>query len=306
MTTMIGPLRRAVQVAPERSAVRCGDVELTYAEMWERTRRLAGGLRELGLEPGDRVAVVGGNCHRYLELYQGVPGSGLALVPLNQRHTAAELAYALEDSGASVLFAGAGVDVPSGAAQRVIDLEDGYEALLAGARPAEFPDSLAPDAIAGLFYTGGTTGAAKGVILTHRNLIANAMHFQAAWQFGPDTRWLIIPPLFHAAGSIAVLAMIWHAGRQVVLSAFDPGARARLDRVRADHRDPGGADDAGGDLRRAAGQAPRRLVACPDQPRRRPGRHRDAAPGARGLRRCAADAPLRRHRDRADRDDPPT
>ena len=59
MTTMIGPLRRAVQVAPERSAVRCGEVELTYAEMWERTRRLAGGLRELGLTPGDRVAVVG-------------------------------------------------------------------------------------------------------------------------------------------------------------------------------------------------------------------------------------------------------
>ena len=74
----------------------------------------------------------------------------------------------------------------------MIDLEDGYEALLAGARPAEFPDSLAPDAIAGLFYTGGTTGAAKGVMLTHRNLIANAMHFQAAWPFGPDTRWLII------------------------------------------------------------------------------------------------------------------
>ncbi len=232
MTTIIGPLRRAVQVAPERTAVRCGEVELSYAEMWERTRRLAGALRELGLEQGDRVAVVAGNCHRYLELYQAVPGSGLALVALNQRHTAAELAYALEDSGASVLFAGAGVDVPSGVVERVIDLDDGYEALLAEARPTEFADSLAPDAIAGLFYTGGTTGAAKGVILTHRNLIANAMHFQAAWQFGPDTRWLIIPPLFHAAGSIAVLAMVWHAGRQVVLSAFDP--RVALDLIESE------------------------------------------------------------------------
>ena len=89
MTTMTGPLRRAVQVAPERSAVRCGEVDLTYGELWDRTCRLAGGLQELGMRPGDRVAVVAGNCHRYLELYQAVPGAGLALVPLNQRHTAA-------------------------------------------------------------------------------------------------------------------------------------------------------------------------------------------------------------------------
>jgi long-chain acyl-CoA synthetase len=228
MTTMIGPLRRAVQVAPERSAVRCGEVELTYGEMWDRSRRLAGGLQELGLRPGDRVAVVAGNCHRYLELYQAIPGAGLALVPLNQRHTAAELAYALEDSGARVVFAGAGVDLPGGPVDHVIDLEDAYEALLAGARPVEFADTFAPDTIAGLFYTGGTTGAAKGVILTHRNLIANALHFQAAWPFGPDTRWLIIPPLFHAAGSIAVLATVWQAGRQVVLPAFDPVAALDL------------------------------------------------------------------------------
>lgn len=223
MPTMIGPLRRAVQIAPERSAVRCGAVELTYGEMWDRARRLAGGLRELGLRPGDRVAVVAGNCHRYLELYQAVPGAGLSLVPLNPRHTAAELGYELEDSGAVVLFAGAGIDLPDGAVENVIDLEDGYEALLAGASPADFPDTLTPDTIAGLFYTGGTTGTAKGVMLTHRNLLANALHFQAAWPFRPDTRWLIIPPLFHAAGSIAVLATVWNTGRQVVMPAFDPG-----------------------------------------------------------------------------------
>jgi long-chain acyl-CoA synthetase len=228
MTTVIGPLRRAMQVAPGRSAVRCGDVELTYDQTWQRARRLLGGLRQLGVGAGDRVAVVGPNCHRYLELYQAVPGAGMALVPLNQRHTAAELRYALEDSGAKVLFAGDVADIPPGVVESVIDLEDGYESLLAGAPAADFPDDLPADTLAGLFYTGGTTGAAKGVMLTHRNLVANALHFQVSSPFGPDTCWLIVAPMFHAAGSIAVLATVWHAGRQVVLPAVDPGVALDL------------------------------------------------------------------------------
>ena len=92
---MISPLRRATQVAAARPAVICGEVSLTYAETWERCRRLAGALRGIGLEAGDRVAVVGPNCHRYLELYQAVPAAGLVLVPLNHRHTDAELRAAL-------------------------------------------------------------------------------------------------------------------------------------------------------------------------------------------------------------------
>ncbi len=106
MTTMIGPLRRARRIAAGATAVSCGDVQLTYGETWERCRRLVGGLHELGLGAGDRVAVVGPNCHRYLELYQAVPGAGMVLVPLNQRHTEAELRYAIDDAGAAVLFAG--------------------------------------------------------------------------------------------------------------------------------------------------------------------------------------------------------
>ena len=106
MTTMISPLRRATQVAPRRPAVRCGEVSLTYAQMWDRCRRLVGALRSLGVEEGDRVAIVSANCHQYLELYQAVPGAGMVIVPLNQRHSDAELRYALEDSGTKVLFAG--------------------------------------------------------------------------------------------------------------------------------------------------------------------------------------------------------
>src|SRR4051794_21912606 len=221
---MISPLRRAVQVAAGRPAVTCGEVSLTYAETRDRCRRLVGALRGIGVEEGDRVAVVGPNCHRYLELYQAVPGAGLVVVPLNQRHSDAELRYALEDSGAKALFAGRPVAGLPGCVSTVVDMGDGYEDLLAGASPVDFPDRVGEDNLAGLFYTGGTTGAAKGVMLTHRNLVANAMHMQLCWPFSPQTCWLVVAPLFHAAGSIAVLSTVWNAGRHVLLPAFEPAA----------------------------------------------------------------------------------
>src|SRR3954471_4717420 len=228
MATMISPLRRAVQVAAERPAVVCGSTQLTYAPMWHRCPRLAGALRALGLQEGDRVGVVSPNCHRYLEIYQAVPGAGMVLVPLNQRHSDAELRYALEDSGAKLLFAGrAAPDLPW-CVRTVVAMGEDYEALLAGAAPAEFPGHIGEEDLAGLFYTGGTTGTAKGVMLTHLNLVSNAMPLQLCWPFSPETVWLVTAPLFHLAGSIAVLSTVWNAGRHVVLLPFAPAAALDL------------------------------------------------------------------------------
>ena len=230
MTNLLSPLRRAVSCYAEREAVVCGDVHLTYAETWERCQRLHGALRSLGLERGDRVAVAAANSLQYLELYQTIPGAGLVIVPLNTRHTEAELRYALADSGTRVLFTD--LTVPDDIVERVVRLPDGYEALLAAADPVDFPDDLSVDSVrgddvtggdlAGLFYTGGTTGAAKGVMLTHRNLVANAFHLMATWPFSPGTRWLVASPLFHAAGTFAVGATVFNGGCHVVLPAFSP------------------------------------------------------------------------------------
>jgi long-chain acyl-CoA synthetase len=228
MATMISPLRRATQVAADRTAVVCGDVRLSYAEMAERCGRLAGALRALGVEAGDRVAIVSPNCHRYLEVYQAVPGAGMVLVPLNHRHSEAELRYALEDSGTKVLFAGRPLDDVPPCVEHVVALDDAYEALIASAPAAELSDEVLETDLAGLFYTGGTTGTSKGVMLTHRNLVANAMHMQMCWAFSPETVWLVAAPLFHLAGSIAVLSTVWNAGRHVVLPAFDPAAALDL------------------------------------------------------------------------------
>ena len=222
MNTMADPLRRAYRTAPEALAAVCGADRLTYAETWSRCRRLVGALRAMGLERGDRVAVLAANCHRHLEAYQAIPAGGFSIVPLNTRHAEPELRYALADSGARVLLADRDPGGLGELVERVVRLPDDYEALLRSAEEAELGEGVAEGDVAGLFYTGGTTGASKGVMLTHRNLIANTFVTLVPAQLGPEDRWLAMAPLFHAAGSVAVLATVWTGGAHVVLPAFDP------------------------------------------------------------------------------------
>src|SRR5271170_7711151 len=97
-------LRYAEQQYPKAEAVVCGKERFTYAQFAERVARLAGALRGSGVRKGDRVAFLSGNCHRLLEAYYGVVEAGAVLLPLNIRLAAQELAYILNDSGATVLF----------------------------------------------------------------------------------------------------------------------------------------------------------------------------------------------------------
>jgi long-chain acyl-CoA synthetase len=221
--TVAAALRRALVVGPDNCAASCPHGSLTYRELAGRIRRLVGALAALGLEPGDRVAVLGANCHRYLELYLALPMAGYVIVPLNVRHTDTERHYALADSGARVLFADREVGGTDGLDVTVVRWPEQYETLLADAeeRPwAHGEGAPAERDLAGIFYTGGTTGAAKGVMLTHGNLVANAFHFMACWPFTEDTRFMVVAPMFHAAGTIGTLATIWAAGRQVIVPAF--------------------------------------------------------------------------------------
>src|SRR5690348_14562137 len=102
--TPIRFLRYAAQQFPTKVGVICGNARLTYSQFASRAARLAGALRALGVQPGDRVAYLSGNCHRLLEGYYGVLEAGAVLLPLNIRLTANELAYILNDSGATVLL----------------------------------------------------------------------------------------------------------------------------------------------------------------------------------------------------------
>ena len=221
MHTFVDPLYRARALFADAVSMVSGEVRLTYAETWSRCSRLAGALTRLGVNPGDRVAILAANSHRYLEAYLAVPASGRVVVPLNTRHAEPELRYALEDAGTRLLITDRDPGGLARSVEQVISLPDDYERLLATAPEAELGVGVTESSLAGLFYTGGTTGASKGVMLTHRNLIANTTNWLVALQQGPDDTFLVMAPMFHAAGSVAVLATVWIGGRQVILPAFD-------------------------------------------------------------------------------------
>ena len=221
MYTFALPLERALTTASGSCAVVCQDNRRTYAELGTRCRRLGGALRALGLAPGDRVGVIGLNSDRYLELYLGVPAAGLVLVPVNSRLAPAEMRAILADAGVSVLFADA--DYPGAVdVKQVLTLPGDYEELIAAAGEADLGDGVAENDLAALFYTSGTTGAAKGAMHTHRTLVASALHFMATWPFDRKTRWLVASPMFHTGGIIGTLATVWAGGIHVIMPRFDP------------------------------------------------------------------------------------
>ncbi len=220
MYTMRDPLRRAEQLFADREAVVCGDDRRTYRELAARVRRVAG-LLDTITDPGDRVALWAANSDRYLELFVGIPCADRAIVPHNTRWAEPELLYATEDAGARVLICDRDPGAMANLVERVIRLDTGeYDRLLDDA-PELAPD-VSPDTLAGLFYTGGTTGASKGVMLTHANLMANAVHTQLAQPILDDDRYLTMAPMFHAAGVYAALAVMWVGAANVVQPAFEP------------------------------------------------------------------------------------
>ena len=221
MHTFADPLNRAVQVAPNKLALIDKDQRFNYQELQDRCGRLAAGLYALGLEQGDRVAIWSDNNHQYIETYVGVPAAGLVVVPLNTRHAEPELRYALEDSGTKVLITDRDASGMSDICDHIIQIGDDYEALLAD-EPLKLGVGITEDDLAGLFYTGGTTGKSKGVMLSHRNLIANTFHWLVSVPQTDNDVTLVMAPLFHAAGSNGVLASIWTTGTQITLAAFDP------------------------------------------------------------------------------------
>jgi long-chain acyl-CoA synthetase len=228
MYTIADPLAHANRVASDRIATVCGSTRHSFGQLWSRCRRLATALGDAGIGPGERVAILAQNSHQYIEVYIGAPASGRVVVPLNTRHAEPELRYALEDSGTRLLLTDREPDGLADCVERIVRIPDEYEDWIAKATESELGEGIDEETLAGLFYTGGTTGLSKGVMLTHRNLIANAFHWMARVLHTSSDVMLVMAPLFHAAGSNGVLANIWTGGTQVLLPGFDPAVALDL------------------------------------------------------------------------------
>jgi len=208
-----------------------------WGEVFARVARLAGGLRALGVESGDRVAVLGANSDRYMELYLAIPWAGAVIAPLNPRWSAEENRYAIGDCTPKVIFVGDGAGRET--VELVSELSPAPEAIWLSASPIpqgwrDYNELLAAAPIEpkpgrgedlfGIFYTGGTTGRSKGVMLSHAGLTGNCRAIREAGMFPQGCRGLVVAPLFHLAAAAVLAAIMQAGGTAVILGAFRPDA----------------------------------------------------------------------------------
>jgi acyl-CoA synthetase (AMP-forming)/AMP-acid ligase II len=228
-------LHKALRESPHANAVICGEQRSTFTQFVGRCAQLAGVLRQLGVQRGDRVGMMSLNSIRYVEYIYGTWWAGAAINPVNIRWSPHEVAYSLDDSDTKVLlvdkfFAAQAVAAreQSKSLRTLVYCGDdapppgmlSYEQLMADAQP--LPDQgCGGDELAGVMYTGGTTGMPKGVQLSHTNLYINALGAVAAVSRPPSSVGLIVAPLFHVAGCGLSLQLIQRLATQVLVPAFD-------------------------------------------------------------------------------------
>jgi fatty-acyl-CoA synthase len=239
-------LRYAAQQYPRRTAVVCEGQRFTYAQFADRAFRLAGALRQIGVEPGDRIAFLSTNCHRLLEAYYGVLEAGAVLLPLNIRLAPSELSYILNDAGATTLFLERQFlplaesfrkDTPSlrticqldGSADASWLSPQNYESLIAAAMPHRANiDAIDENSLAELFYTSGTSADPKGVMLTHRNVYLHALHICLGFHIEKEAVELHTIPLFHANGWGVAHFLTLLGGKHVMMHRFETREVFRL------------------------------------------------------------------------------
>jgi fatty-acyl-CoA synthase len=231
---------RRASKTPDRLAVVYQDQEWTYRHLHERVLRLAHGLRRLGVRRGGRVAYLGPNHPAVLETLFAAGLIGAVFVPLNMRLAGPELAYNLSDSGADVLvYAPEQADVVDAiraeapvrefVALATSNRDAGYEELIASSGADPIDEAVGLDDTCLIMYTSGTTGRAKGAVLTHGNITWNSINVLVDIDLASDEVTLVVAPLFHTAGlNMTCLPTLLKGGTVVIVPAFDPATVLEL------------------------------------------------------------------------------
>ncbi len=236
-------LAKALSLYPDKVGVVDGNTRLSYSQLGERVRSLASFLQSKGIRPGDRIAILEVNSHRFLETYYASAGTGCILNPLNFRLSPQELAYILRDSQARWLLANArfsslveatlleqnpleGIIWMEGTPELSLGMQQVlYEQALELSNGRDFlPEPALPDQVAHLYYTSGTTGKPKGVMLTNQNVCVHALGTIAELNLTDRDVWAHVAAMFHLADAWATFAITWVGGRHVMVPQFEPEA----------------------------------------------------------------------------------
>jgi acyl-CoA synthetase (AMP-forming)/AMP-acid ligase II len=208
--SLLEMLRNTVdQHASSEAIVEIGGERVIYRELWDRAARLAGGLKSLGIAPGDRVAIRLGNGLDWCIAFWGTLMAGAVVVPVNTRFAEPEVEYVINDSGSRFVFL-PGQPLPAGAPFGV--------------------ENLAPTDLAAIFYTSGTTGFPKGAMTTHENFLSNTETCRriAPLPMDGSVRTLVSVPLFHVTGcNSQLLTSCEGGGTTVIMRTFDVQAFLR-------------------------------------------------------------------------------
>jgi acyl-CoA synthetase (AMP-forming)/AMP-acid ligase II len=224
-------LTRSARYYGDRPAFVFDKAKISYRQLHRRVNRLANGLLELGLKKGDRVGLLFNNCLEYLESYLALYEAGLVWVRLNSRLSVKELKRMVEDSGARVLIRGKEFESQTASfknsLQTVIHVGPGpnvvYEDFVMRAKATEPTVDVTLDDLSDIWYTSGTTGEAKGIMLTHRNILTcTQLLLSEVYPITSQSRFLTPGALSHAA-SVRILPFIIRGATCYLHQHFDPG-----------------------------------------------------------------------------------
>ena len=216
---------------PHGEALVCGDRRMTWREVAQQSARIAAGFRKLGLQSGNRVALLLGNRIEFVLALSAAAHQGLVTVLLGTRQQKPEIAYVLTDCGAKLLIHEAALsdrlpdprDVPELTHRIAVD-DDGRASQfsnLVGRGSLPQPASVGEEDTAMILYTSGTTGRPKGAMLAHCNIIHSAMVYEACMELTPADRSIAAVPLAHVTGVVAnIMSMARCAGTLIIVAEF--------------------------------------------------------------------------------------
>ncbi|MFC2161354.1 long-chain-fatty-acid--CoA ligase [Acidobacteriota bacterium] len=221
-------LKNTCRVFPEEIAVVCGSRRFTYFQFKNNVDKMAGTFLSLGIIKGDRIAIFHQNCHIFLESYFAAAKIGAVLVPINYRLSQKDFFYILHDSRPAMLIIQSEFYNPAEKDQYGVPL---IKVVERGTMEKELdgkdmdPEVLIEETdIAQIYYTSGTTGRPKGVILTHGNNLEHALASVLEFSLTSEDNWLHVSPMFHLADAWAVWAMTLSAATHVMIPCFESHA----------------------------------------------------------------------------------